>query len=137
MAKVMSKKNVNVFGESLAHFLGELGYSKAIQVCCDSEPVLAAGVRFTKDIRSRNGLKTVVTCGKAYEGISLHQESTLHHNQESGQMHHLRLVDFVDLVKQFMDMMLNSQSTHYNGGKDVGWERVVLTCFDHDLVTAV
>ncbi len=67
MAEVMSKKSVNVIGESLANFLGELGYSEAIEICCDNEPVLAAGVKLTKDIRTRNGLETVVACGKAYD----------------------------------------------------------------------
>ena len=67
MAEVMSKKSVNAIGESLANFLGELNYGEAIEICCDNEPVLAAGVKLTKDIRTRNGLETVVTCGKAYD----------------------------------------------------------------------
>ena len=67
MAEVMSKKSVNVIGESLANFLGELGYAEPIEICCDNEPVLAAGVKLTKDIRTRNGLETIVTCGKAYD----------------------------------------------------------------------
>ena len=46
MAEVMSKKSVNVIGESLANFLGELSYGEAIEICCDNEPVLA-GVRLT------------------------------------------------------------------------------------------
>ena len=49
MAEVMSKKSVNVIGESLANFLGELGYSEPIEVCCDNKPVLVAGVKLTKD----------------------------------------------------------------------------------------
>ena len=52
---------------SLANFLGELNYGEAIEICCDNEPVLAAGVKLTKDIRTRNGLETIVTCGKAYD----------------------------------------------------------------------
>ena len=67
MAEVMSKKSVNAIGESLANFLGELNYGEAIEICCDNEPVLAAGVKLTKDIRTRNGLETIVTCGKAYD----------------------------------------------------------------------
>ena len=58
MAEVMSKKCVNVIGESLANFLGELGYSEPIEACCGNKPVLAAGVKLTKDIRARNGLET-------------------------------------------------------------------------------
>ena len=65
MAEMMSKKSVNAIGESLANFLGELNYGEAIEICCDNEPVLAAGVKLTKDIRTRNGLGTIVTCGKA------------------------------------------------------------------------
>ena len=67
MADVVSKKSVNVIGESLANFLGDLDYSEAIEICCDNEPVLAAWVKLTKDIRTRNELETVVTCGKAYD----------------------------------------------------------------------
>ena len=67
MAEVISKKSVNAIGESLANFLGELNYGEAIEICCDNEPVLAAGVKLTKDIRTRNGLETIVTCGKAYD----------------------------------------------------------------------
>ncbi len=33
---------------------------------CDNEPVLAAGVKLTKNIRTRNGLETIVTCRKAF-----------------------------------------------------------------------
>ncbi len=84
MAEVLSKKSVNVIGESLANFLGELGYSEAIEICCDNEPVLAAGVRLAKDIRARNGLETIVACGKAYDkGRTVYQDY-----QESSQMHH-------------------------------------------------
>ena len=54
MAKVTSKKSVKVIGESLANFLGEVGYAEPIEVRCGNEPVLAAGVRLTKDIRTRN-----------------------------------------------------------------------------------
>ena len=76
MAEVMTKKSVNVIGEILANFLGELGYSEAIEICCDNEPVLAAGVRLTKDIRTRNGLETIVTCGKAYDkGRTVYQDN--------------------------------------------------------------
>ena len=60
MAEVMSKKSVNVIGESLANFLG-------IEICCDNEPVLAAGVKLARYIGTRNGLETIVTCGKAYD----------------------------------------------------------------------
>ena len=67
MAEVMSKKSVNVIGESLANFLGELNDGEAIEIYCDNEPVLAARVSLTKNIRTRNGLETVVTCGKAYD----------------------------------------------------------------------
>eukprot|EP00434_Breviolum_minutum_P036030 symbB.v1.2.031909.t1/scaffold3757.1/size50859/1 len=62
MAEVMSKKSVNAIGESLANFLGELNYGEAIEICCDNEPVLAAGVKLTKDIRTRNGLETIAKC---------------------------------------------------------------------------
>ena len=64
---LMGKKSVNVIGESLANFLAELIYGEAIEICCDNEPVLAAGVRLARDIRTRNGLETMVTCGKAYD----------------------------------------------------------------------
>ena len=56
-----------VIGEKIAEFLATLGHLDTVELAYDNEPVLAAGARMTKLIRSNNGLHTILTAGKFYD----------------------------------------------------------------------
>ena len=63
----LKNKNQGVIGEIIAEFLGGLGHYETVELAFDNEPVLAAGARMTKLIRSNNGLHTILQAGKFYD----------------------------------------------------------------------
>ena len=56
-----------VIGEKIAEFLATLGHLDTVELAFDNEPVLAAGAKMTKLIRSNNGLHTILAAGKFYD----------------------------------------------------------------------
>ena len=63
----LKNKNQGVIGEAIAEFLATLGHYETVELAYDSEPVLAAGARMAKLIRSNNGLHTILQAGKFYD----------------------------------------------------------------------
>ena len=66
-AKPLKTKNQTTIGEAISSFLGMLGYSDEVEIAFDQEPVLAAGARVAKAIRSNNGCQTLLQPGKPYD----------------------------------------------------------------------
>ena len=63
----LKNKNQSVLGESISGFLALLGYSGEVELAFDQEPVLAAGARMAKAIRSNNGSPTLLQPRKPYD----------------------------------------------------------------------
>ena len=63
----LKNKNQGVIGEAIAEFMATLGHYETVELAYDSEPVLAAGARMAKLIRSNNGLHTILQAGKFYD----------------------------------------------------------------------
>ena len=66
-AEPLKIRNRRSVGESMARFLGNLGYSETVEIAVDNEPVLVAGMEFCKEARLRLGFSTGATTNKNYD----------------------------------------------------------------------
>ena len=85
------KKTTRTVADALMQFMGVLGYGEKIEIVCDQERVLVAGMELVRATRTRLGLETLLTISKAYDksrtAIAERHVQTVRNQQKTLSLH--------------------------------------------------